>query len=57
MRECAGMSFELKRGPYSDGGAAAMTGGADEEFYATFYPQGALSDAHREHMHAWHSHA
>ena len=29
----------------------------DEEFYATFYPQEALSDAHREHMHAWHSHA
>ncbi|MET0514549.1 MAG: hypothetical protein ABW047_04380 [Nitrospiraceae bacterium] len=28
----------------------------DEEFYAAFYPPEALSETHREHMHAWHSH-
>jgi hypothetical protein len=28
----------------------------DEDFYAAFYPPGALSETHRDHMHAWHAH-
>ena len=35
---------------------ACQTHHLDEDFYATFYPDSALPDAHREHMHAWHSH-
>ncbi|MDR4480233.1 MAG: hypothetical protein R3B37_10895 [Nitrospira sp.] len=35
---------------------ACQTHHLDEEFYATFYPDSTLPDAHREHMHAWHSH-
>jgi hypothetical protein len=35
---------------------ACQTHHVDEDFYAAFYPESALSDAHREHMHAWHSH-
>jgi hypothetical protein len=29
----------------------------DEDFYDAFYPPGALSESHRDHMHAWHAHA
>ena len=35
---------------------ACQTHHLDEDFYATFYPDSALPDAHREHMHTWHSH-
>ena len=35
---------------------ACQTHHLDEEFYATFYPDSTLPDAHREHMHVWHSH-
>ncbi len=35
---------------------ACQTHHVDEEFYAAFYPDSALSEAHREHMHAWHTH-
>lgn len=28
----------------------------DEDFYATFYPDAVLPEAHREHMHIWHAH-
>lgn len=35
---------------------ACQTHHLDEDFYATFYPDSALPDAHREHMHTWHTH-
>ena len=35
---------------------ACQTHHVDEDFYAAFYPESALTDAHREHMHTWHSH-
>ncbi|HET9963110.1 MAG TPA: hypothetical protein VFQ34_12290 [Nitrospiraceae bacterium] len=35
---------------------ACQTHHIDEEFYAAFYPDSALSESHREHMHTWHSH-
>lgn len=35
---------------------ACQTHHLDEDFYATFYPDSALPDAHREHMQTWHSH-
>lgn len=35
---------------------ACQTHHLDKDFYATFYPDSALPDAHREHMQTWHSH-
>ncbi|MBX3236342.1 MAG: hypothetical protein KF814_09330 [Nitrospiraceae bacterium] len=35
---------------------ACQTHHVDEDFYATFYPESALTDAHRDHMHTWHGH-
>ncbi|WHZ23362.1 MAG: hypothetical protein OJF47_002474 [Nitrospira sp.] len=35
---------------------ACQTHHLDEDFYATFYPETALPEAHREHMHVWHAH-
>jgi hypothetical protein len=35
---------------------ACQTHHVDEDFYATCYPDSALPDAHREHMHTWHTH-
>lgn len=35
---------------------ACQTHHLDEDFYATFYPHSTLPEAHREHMHTWHSH-
>ncbi len=35
---------------------ACQTHHLDEDFYARFYPDSTLPDAHREHMHAWHTH-
>ncbi|GMV48960.1 MAG: hypothetical protein AMXMBFR67_05030 [Nitrospira sp.] len=34
---------------------ACQTHHLDEDFYATFYPESALPEAHREHMHVWHA--
>jgi hypothetical protein len=35
---------------------ACQTHHLDEDFYATFYPESTLPEAHRDHMHVWHAH-